>query len=598
MLSDKISLLIEAAKAVGSSQLLGELEIIKQQSQSCCDTPIMLPLVGEFSSGKTTLLNALTNSKVHETATKPTTATIFEIHFGAPENYTEITKENGETITVSDVSLLKNNELEDTKVVTVFDTSTKVSPFTILVDTPGISSTNPKHQQTLVDFLPQADSILIVLDVQQQLTKSLTNFLKAASMSGIELNAVITKAETKSAAEVAAAKKYLEENCELPIKKVVAVSSHKNQLDELLQLLNEIESNKAEILNKSANLRIKRISEQLLGQIDEILNASRNDAELEAAIQEQNEKLRKIQHQLDRLTSNVQSEIEEVDRETIRKFEDQVSVRLSSLVNGKSNNYDNEAVSVINSTASIIIGEFRQKVMRILSEEASRPVKDGEISLSGIIGIDLSTIGVQGLSYNINLNNAGHEYDKWIKGGIIAVAAVGTLAAVASTGGAAAAAEGLMAVDTVADVADTISDVGSIVSNRKMTERIESAVKYGQTIENTNASGIGQGGIGKGMIDSIAGLIAEKTMSKPQRARAIRVYIDESLVPEFKMLLHQAETQVIDTLKDVLQELSRNSLEETTATLKKLQDDMRNNISTFEQKKCELRELKTKLLTL
>lgn len=282
-----------------------------------------------------------------------------------------------------------------------------------------------------------------------------------------------------------------------------------------------------------------------------------------------------------------------------------MSGRLTALINGKSSNYDAEAVSAINSIASMLIGEYRQKIMRLLSDEASKPGRDSKLSLSEVTGIDLSGIGIQGLSYDLDLNSLGHEYDQWIKGGVIAVGAIAAVGAVVATGGAAAAAEGALTVGTLVDVADTVTDVGSVVSNRKLVSRMENAVKYGKqaaeqyaNIDNINANGVGTAGTGKGMIDSLVGFISEKTMSKPQRARAIRMYIDDRLAPDFKNQLLQAETGVVNTVKDVLSESARTFIDETTTALQSLQNEMRANKAEFEQTKSELRELQTKLLTL
>ena len=74
----KTEKLIEVAQELDFKDLVKDLQLIKKHEDSpTC--PLVLPLVGEFSSGKTTLINALTDSKSLETATKPTTATIFEI---------------------------------------------------------------------------------------------------------------------------------------------------------------------------------------------------------------------------------------------------------------------------------------------------------------------------------------------------------------------------------------------------------------------------------------------------------------------------------------------------------------------------------------
>jgi elongation factor Tu GTP binding domain len=600
---ERIPLLKEAAASIGSDSILAELSNLESRINSS-NVPIMIPLVGEFSSGKTSLINALTDSKALETATKPTTATIFEIHFGAPKNRAEVMRNDGQIEVIDEIANLKNDLLADTTVVTVFDTSKKVSPYTILVDTPGISSPNPKHQQVLMDFLPQADALLLVIDINQQLTKSLSNFLKSASLSGIEINVVLTKSDTKSLAEIEAARSYFIGNCEFELNKLVCVSAAKGNLTEILDLLKDIERRKNDIVCKSVSKRLNTLSEQILTNIDILLNASFDSTSLESEISSQKLRLHKIERKIDQMVEDINGDLDDLTRSSFRKFEDQVSSRLNSLINGKCQNYDAEAVSAINTIASAIIGDYRAKVMRILTDKAQNNSKE-DGSIASLTGIDLSGIGIQGLSYDLNLNSIGHEYDKWIKGGVIAIGAAAAVGAVVATGGAAAAAEGALTVGTVVDVADTVTDVGSVMSNRKLVSRMESAVKYGTkavekyaTIDNINNTGYGESGVGKGMIDSLVGFISEKTMSKPQRARAIRIYIDSNLAPEFKTQLQNAASNIIGTVKDTLVAGAQNSVTEITTQLKKLEEEMRNNRSTAETRKSELRELQTKILTI
>lgn len=78
---EHIEFLKEVAQELGQQNILNSLNAIQERT-SQQNANLLIPLVGEFSSGKTTLLNALTDSKKLETATKPTTATIYEIHFG------------------------------------------------------------------------------------------------------------------------------------------------------------------------------------------------------------------------------------------------------------------------------------------------------------------------------------------------------------------------------------------------------------------------------------------------------------------------------------------------------------------------------------
>jgi len=93
----KVNKLLEIAKAVQAENVFQELEFVKKRLESG-NTNIILPLVGEFSSGKTTLINSLTDSKVLETATKPTTATIYEIHFGNEQFKANYLKADGSQV--------------------------------------------------------------------------------------------------------------------------------------------------------------------------------------------------------------------------------------------------------------------------------------------------------------------------------------------------------------------------------------------------------------------------------------------------------------------------------------------------------------------
>ena len=178
---ENITRILEIANSLGFDDLRKDLERIYERTKQT-NAELTFPLVGEFSSGKTTLINALTDSKKLETATKPTTATIYEVHFGCEKCHASVLNANGDFEEYDDISALKNDQLADATVVNIFDTSTKVPSTTILVDTPGLSSPDPRHKQTLVDFLPYADGILLVTDVNQQITRSLTDFIQTMKL--------------------------------------------------------------------------------------------------------------------------------------------------------------------------------------------------------------------------------------------------------------------------------------------------------------------------------------------------------------------------------------------------------------------------------
>ena len=599
---DNTELLRNIAEYLGLDNIVSELEAIDTRSKQE-NANIILPLVGEFSSGKTTLINALTDSKKLETATKPTTATIYEVHFGCDSCHAKVLDQKGELYSVQDVAELKNDTLADAKVVTVFDTSNRVPSTTILVDTPGLSSPDQKHKQTLVGFLPKADGIMLVSDINQQITRSLVDFIETMKLSRRPIYLILSKSDTKSRTEIEAVKKYISDNCQIPLKQIAVVSASTGELDELYSLLNSIQKDKKDILKKVDNQRVKNIIDVLTNHIDDLMKASNSDKDLEEAIRRCQHELDKISRNIDRLVDSMSDDIEDEGRILSRKFDDTIFDRLNGLVTGKSNDFDAEAISVINNTATLLLNEYRNRIKTILREKANQQKgSDNEVSLSSLADIDMTTIQMTGLSYNLDLNSMGHEYDGWIKTGVIAVAAVATVAAVAASGGTAA---GLTTAAATVDVADTVSDVASIVSNQKTVGRIEKAVqlvsnasdKYNSFNESSQRIGK-QMGSDKGMIDSMVGFVTDKIMSKPQRVRAIRNYIDSSLTPEFKLQLSSASQSLVVSIRNSLQNEASTLIGQKTHSLNQLKSEMKEKKEVFENRMKQLREYKTLLLTI
>ena len=598
---ERIKLLRTIAESLGLDNIVSELEAIDTRSKQE-NANIILPLVGEFSSGKTTLINALTDSKKLETATKPTTATIYEVHFGCDSCHAKVLDQKGELHSVQDVAELKNDILADAKVVTVFDTSNRVPSTTILVDTPGLSSPDQKHKQTLVGFLPKADGIMLVSDINQQITRSLVDFIETMKLSRRPIYLILSKSDTKSRTEIEAVKKYISDNCHIPLKQIAVVSASTGELDELYSLLDSIQKDKKHIIEKVDSQRVKNIIDVLTNHIDELMNASNSDKDLEEAIRRCQYELDKISRNIDRLVDSMSDDIEEEGRILSRKFDDTIFDRLNGLVTGKSNDFDAEAISVINNTATLLLNEYRNSIKTILREKANQQKdSDNEVSLSSLEEFDMSTIQMTGLSYNLDLNSMGHQYDGWIKTGVIAVAAVATVAAVAASGGTAA---GLTAAATV-DVADTVSDVASIVSNQRTVGRIEKAVhlvsnasdKY-NSLNETNQRIGQQMGSDKGMIDSMVGFVTDKIMSEPQRVRAIRNYIDSSLTPEFKLQLSSVSQSLVISIRNSLQNEASTLIGQKTHSLNQLKSEMKEKKDVFENRMKQLREYKTLLLTI
>ena len=139
----------------------------------------VLAVVGEFSSGKSFLLNALLGKfGLLATDINPSTATITELEYGS-ETTAHAHYEDGRTARVPIERLSKfvaNDEDAPLRVVVQTDSAFLQRGFT-LADTPGLASINPAHRRATLQFLPGADAVLYLIDTQQPFSEGDASFL-------------------------------------------------------------------------------------------------------------------------------------------------------------------------------------------------------------------------------------------------------------------------------------------------------------------------------------------------------------------------------------------------------------------------------------
>ena len=602
----------EIAENVGLGNIAKEIDAIDYRSKQENAT-LILPLVGEFSSGKTTLINALTDSKKLETATKPTTATIYEVHFGCDSCHAKVLNESNKVIEFNDISDLKNDALGDATVVTVFDTSNKVPASTILVDTPGLSSPDPKHKQTLVDFLPKSDAILLVSDINQQLTRSCIEFVKTMTLSKRPIYLVLTKSDTKSSTELFKVKDYILNNIDIKFQGVAFVSAANGELSELYKLFDSIQKDKNNILKQVNEQRIKNCVSIIIKRIDELLNSSGNDKEADSAIQKQKHELDTLKRNIENLADSMREDISSTERDTVRRFDDTIFDRLDTLAANKSANFDAEAVSIINCTSSLLFNDYKMNVQEVLRSKVNeRAGTDQSIDLHSLAELDLSKIGLSGFSYNLNLNEMGHEYDGMIANGVkvaaVAAAAVAIVAAapVAGTAAAGTTAAGTTAAGAAAEGAATygLGDlaIDAILYHQLSKEENENEEQNLQLQQLTNnkpqlpqSQYVQQSPPKKGIVEGIVGSITDKTMGKPQRRRAIHDYIDGTLLPEFKIQLQNISNSLINFVRNTLNKEAEANLQSMTKVLDELIAERKNKKEAYQKRINDLVNYKIEL---
>jgi hypothetical protein len=180
-----------------------DLSNLRQTAERLRTGRFVLAVVGEFSSGKSFLLNALLGKIVREeragtaritgllaTDINPSTATITELSYSDeeiatayyPSGRTERIPIDGLSrfVAVGDEAKLHDATSDESDAPTLVRVGV-ASPFLangfVVADTPGLASINPAHRRATLSYLPGADAVLYLIDTQQPFTDGDASFL-------------------------------------------------------------------------------------------------------------------------------------------------------------------------------------------------------------------------------------------------------------------------------------------------------------------------------------------------------------------------------------------------------------------------------------
>ncbi|TMW73431.1 dynamin family protein [Alteribacter natronophilus] len=140
---------------------------------------------GHFSAGKSTLLNRITGAEVLPTSPIPTSANIISIRNGDP-GLTVYSEDGGEKAWDGEIPWPKVREWGMDGAEITGMTLTAPLPFlgshSVILDTPGVDSTDDDHKKVTVEQLYTTDLIVYVMDYNHVQSETNLQFLKQCSI--------------------------------------------------------------------------------------------------------------------------------------------------------------------------------------------------------------------------------------------------------------------------------------------------------------------------------------------------------------------------------------------------------------------------------
>ncbi len=163
----------------GTEDLVASVKLMDEMIDRV-EEPLMVMVMGEFSTGKSTFINALVGEKVTAVAATPTTAVITKLCYGIRDTIL-VHFLNGEVKEYSSADFAKLTAQEGLKgadaIHANIDYVERKMPLAVLrditvIDSPGMNAIVEGHQEATQHFIKNADTVLWMFSVDKALSKT------------------------------------------------------------------------------------------------------------------------------------------------------------------------------------------------------------------------------------------------------------------------------------------------------------------------------------------------------------------------------------------------------------------------------------------
>ncbi len=267
---------------------------------------VNVPLVGPFSSGKTSLVNATIGEKIFRINITPETALPLELTY-SDEAFFRLVYQDGthENFDKKDLKSKKFN-IEKHKYITagLKNDFLKTIENIKIVDMPGFDSGFDAHSRAIDEYIEKSMAYIIVHDAENgSVKKSVLDFLAELKLFDMPVYSVVNKADKKKheiKAIVDLCKKQMEEALGIDNIKTAPVSARKKDVEKLKEYLTEINSNAEHIFKKIFDNKLKRLKNGLIKYLKmRIKNFSMDFDEIEIEEERLKEKLNELEKKVE-----------------------------------------------------------------------------------------------------------------------------------------------------------------------------------------------------------------------------------------------------------------------------------------------------------
>jgi small GTP-binding protein len=197
--------------------------------QEVFDRPLLVVVLGEFNTGKSTFVNALIGEKAAPMGVTPTTATINVLKYGERRGARVVWRDDREEELAWErvpgfLKGLDHGQAREIRIVELLYPSEELLRVNI-VDTPGLNSMIDEHEETAREFMTQADAVVWLFSADQAGKQTEQQALALLKQHRLKTVGVLNKVDRLSAADLSQVLEHLDREFSELVEAIVPVSA-------------------------------------------------------------------------------------------------------------------------------------------------------------------------------------------------------------------------------------------------------------------------------------------------------------------------------------------------------------------------------------
>ncbi len=383
------------------------------------------PVIGNFSTGKSSLINALVEKRILSVDITPETAVPTEIYYGKNKVIRVDNEGKNHFLKIEDLPV-KDLTIEDTKLIKIeYDNPFLKDILNVkIVDLPGFDSGIELHNKAIDQYVENSLAYILAIAVDEPVLKdNIESFLAELELHQMPLYVILTKSARISEEEIEDCKKLVEGI----IKKIITKSEIKIgvcesyrdvKVEDFKTFLYEIQDNAIKIFeNKYGDMFVTILNEYRNFLNDQLNKQDLSFSELEVEKQELNTGVYELLKKLAKEKAEFQEQLENCVASIRQKIFDNLESALpeiSSMIQNEKSVNDRINVIVRNAVAISIKTEFEPRIQKYLKK------------ISSMISIDV--LNDENIKFNIEKSLTDEKiYDTTRKVMPFALAGVGAV---------------------------------------------------------------------------------------------------------------------------------------------------------------------------